>query len=395
MAAQGPAAPKPGLSRSSSVESSSAGIAAASRHRPPPGWPAPPARGDPGGSPVSSVGSGPLPPPVALEQPARADAGARGAVHGDDPERRTAEQPITHGPAPWANLSAHAGVPAPAPLQGLQQQPQHQQQQQQRTLDPQVPPPPTHRKPSGFSQWAPAFGGMRQDATLANPPLGGMPAFPARFEFASPQQVLQSGTVQLGTPLPLSGSGRAVLADPIGRSMLGSLRLAVQTGRVTAEDAANQLASYLRGREISSPAVGPAHGFGAPGSTGSYGEASYGSYGQWDGNGQMQQMTSGPAGAAGDSAGWPQWHAAAGAAGQQTASAESQSQPHGAKRAGRRPLYARGSSNGSDNGHEQSQDREYGVSASNGNVAGAFAGLSLHANSFQPRMQLGGLGEPI
>ena len=233
---------------------------------------------------------------------------------------------------------------------------------------------------------------MRPDAAPSN--LGGLPCFPARSEFASPQHVLQSGTVQLGTPLPLSGSGRAVLADPIGRSMLGSLRLAVQTGRMTAEDAANQLAGYLRSRDVSSPAVGPAHGFAAaPGSNGGYGEGSYSSYGHWAGNGQMQPMAPGPGRAAGSPGAWPQWHAAAGAAGQQTASAEPQSQPHGAKRAGRRPLYARGS-NSSDNGHEQAQDRDHGVSDSNGNVAGAFAGLSLHANTFQPRMQLG-LGEQI
>ena len=282
------------------------------------------------------------------------------------------------------------------PVQDQQQQPQQQpQQQQQRTLDPQVPPPPTNRKHSGFSQWAPAYSGMRPEASLGSRFLGGLPGIPALTAFASPQQVLQTGTVQLGTPLPLSGSGRAVLADPVGRSMLGSLRLAVQTGRVTAEDAANQLAGYLRSRDVSCPAVGPAPGFAAPGSSGDYAEGSYTRNGHWEGSGQMQPMAPAPGGAAGTSEAWPQWHAAAGVAGQQTGNAEPQSQPHGAKRTGRRPLYARGSSNSSDNGHEQSQGRNYSVSASNGNVAGSFAGLSLHANSFQPRMQLGGLGEPI
>ena len=373
---------KPDLSRSSSVESSSAGPGSASRHRPPPGWPATP-RGDPGGSPSSSVGSGPLPPQIALELAPRADAGARDAPLGGAAERTAVVQANSQGPVSRPRLAGDAQAAAPVPPQEQQQQ-SRQQPDQWRTLDPQVPPPPTHRKPTAFPQWAPAQFGTSPDASLGNRAAGGLPGFPAAPDFTSPQEVLQAGTVQLGTPLPLSGSGRAVLADPFGRSMLASMRLAVQSGRLTAEDAANQLAGYLRSRDVSSAAVGPLHGFGSPGSNGGYSEGAYNNLGQWDCSQQVQPVGPGPAVMPVASEIPSQWHAAAGAADPHTVSTEALSEPQPAKRAGRRPLYARGSNSGSGNGQEQLQDRDIGVPASNGNVSGAFAGLSLHASAFQP-----------
>ena len=384
--AQGPAVPRPGMSRSSSLESFNAVAAPATRQRPPPGWPAP-SRGDPGNSPISSVGSGPLPLHIALERPSKVDAGTRESPPAGVAGATATEQVVSQHVAPWPSLIRHPQPAAPAQSQDQQQQSQ-QPLQQQRILDPQVPPPPMHRNQSAFSQWAPAHGGMRPDAPHGNHVLGSMPGFPAAPAFASPQQVLQAGTVQLATPLPLSGSGRAVLADPFGRSMLASLRLEVQTGRLTAEDAANQLAGYLRSRDVSSAALETAHGFAAPGSSGGFGEGSCGRYGHWPSNGQVQPLAPGPSLAPGASDAWPQWHAAAGAAGPQTVGAQAPSEPQPAKRTGRRPLYARGGSN--NNEHEHAQVGGIGVLASNGNVAGAFAGLSLHASSFQPGVQMGG-----
>ena len=382
------AAPKPALSRSSSVESSSAGVAATPRQRPPPGWPAP-VRGEQlGGSPLSSVGSGPLPPHIALEPaPPRVDAASRGVPPGAATGHAAAEQGASREPTSWPSLSGPASQAVTAQLQDQEQQQQQQQQQQQpqRILDPQVPPPPMLRNQSAFALWAPTHGGMQQGiAAAGSNVLGRAPGFPAAApEYSSPQQLLQAGTVQLSAPLPLSGSGRAVLADPIGRNMLAALRLAVQTGRLKAEDAARQLASYLRSRDLSTPAaLGPSqefatHGSGSTSACGG-GDLFLGAA-RHQGDGQFDSLTAWSAGnaASGTADGAYQWHSAAGL--YSTAPQPLLQQPQPAKRAGRRPLYARGSSNGT----QALQNGDHSLPANSESLTSRFGGLSITAPNFQ------------
>ena len=386
-AASGITGPKPALSRSSSTESSSATAAAAPRQRPVPGWPMAPQSEQLRGSPLSSVGSGPLPPHIALEPAAsRVDGASRNAASGAVTGHAVAERRASQESASWPSLSGLAPQGAAARQHDQQQQEQQeqrqqlQQQQQERSLDPQVPPPPMLRNQSAFAPWA-LLHGVKQHSIAA--PGSHVPGRAPGFQIEAPaspnpQQLLQAGTVQLGASLPLTGSGRAVLADPVGRNMLAALRLAVQTGRFTAEEAAQQLAGYLRSRDLGSPAVAAGQvfanvGFGSGGgsSGGLFLGAAYS-----EGNGQSNDLApySAEYGAPGSSADSTfQWHSAGEA--QPPPSAQLQA----GKRAGRKPLYARGSSNA----NQASQNGGHGGPGSGEGLSSGFVGLSLSAPSFR------------